>query len=72
MGAGNAVTRLNWGKKKRGGVYVPEWKPRPAGLIEEDIAALSAVWDGSLEQRREWARLKDELRTSRAQATGTL
>jgi len=59
------MTRLNWGKEKRGGVYAPEWKPRAIGLIEKDLAALSAGWDGSLEQRREWARLKDELRTAR-------
>ena len=59
------MTKLNWGKAKRGGVYAPEWQPRSDALIERDLAALSSVWEGSPDQRGEWARLKDELNTNR-------
>jgi hypothetical protein len=58
------VTKLRWGREKRGGVYTPEWQPRSDALIKRDLAALSSSWEGTPDQRREWARLKDELKTN--------
>ena len=59
------MTRLRYGREKRGGVYAPEWQPRSDTLIKRDLAALSSMWEGTPDQRREWARLKDELNTNR-------
>ena len=59
------MTKLRYGREKRGGVHVPEWQPRSDTLIKRDLAALYSMWEGTPDQRREWARLKDELNTNR-------
>jgi hypothetical protein len=59
------MAKLRYGREKRGGVYAPDWQPRSSALIKQDLAALSSMWEGTPDQRREWARLKDELNTNR-------
>jgi hypothetical protein len=53
------------GRKAREAPVAPEWQPRTDRLIKQDLAALSSQWEGTADQRREWARLKDELNTNR-------
>ena len=65
------MTKLIYGRtvkpvrRVREAPTAPEWQPRSDTLIKQDLAALSSMWEGTPDQRREWARLKDELNTNR-------